>query len=164
MFLLPSRYLIVQSQQLNLQGNVWNLFKVNNKLNRVMPITSFWCLYCYLWTYFRYFRHFFGWCFRCWIWKSRSRLGNNFEHLFVFWEKLVVVVLGYVGILLSIVESLLKCFIWIKGITSVWLKAVPWEWCSLLLFCFTSLSSQPAITCSKLTIESLEQSVKYVQS
>ena len=30
--------------------------------------------------------------------------------------------------------------------------------------CGRNLSSQPAITCSKLTIETLEQGVKYVQS
>ena len=29
---------------------------------------------------------------------------------------------------------------------------------------FLTLAAQPAITCSKLTIETLEQSVKYVQS
>ena len=29
---------------------------------------------------------------------------------------------------------------------------------------FNMLSTQPAITCSKLTIETLEQGVKYVQS
>ena len=31
-------------------------------------------------------------------------------------------------------------------------------------FCAVSISTQPAITCSKLTIETLEQGVKYVQS
>ena len=29
---------------------------------------------------------------------------------------------------------------------------------------FQEMSSQPAITCSKLTLEALEQGVKYVQS
>ena len=28
------------------------MFKVNNKDTRTTSMTSFWCLYCYLWTYF----------------------------------------------------------------------------------------------------------------
>ena len=28
------------------------MFKVNNKNTRTMSMTSFWCFYCYLWTYF----------------------------------------------------------------------------------------------------------------
>ena len=31
---------------------VWNMFKVNNKNTRTMSLTSFWWIYCYLWTYF----------------------------------------------------------------------------------------------------------------
>ena len=34
----------------------------------------------------------------------------------------------------------------------------------LILFMFIRMSTQPAIACSKLTIETLEQGVKYVQS
>ena len=34
----------------------------------------------------------------------------------------------------------------------------------LFLVVYSRMSPQPAITCSKLTIETLEQSVKYVQS
>ena len=30
--------------------------------------------------------------------------------------------------------------------------------------CFTGIATQSAITCSKLTIETLEQGVKYIQS
>ena len=29
---------------------MWNLFKVNNKHARITSMTSFWCLYCWLWT------------------------------------------------------------------------------------------------------------------
>ena len=28
------------------------MFQVNNKDTRTMPLASFWCLYCYLGTYF----------------------------------------------------------------------------------------------------------------
>ena len=28
------------------------MFKVNNKVTRTTSLTSFWCLYCWLWTYF----------------------------------------------------------------------------------------------------------------
>ena len=34
------------------QWDLWNQFKVHNKDIRTMSVTSFWCLYCYLWTYF----------------------------------------------------------------------------------------------------------------
>ena len=34
------------------QNNAWNLFKVNNKDTRMTSLTSYWCLYCYLWTNF----------------------------------------------------------------------------------------------------------------
>ena len=34
----------------------------------------------------------------------------------------------------------------------------------MLVYSFTKMNSQPAFTCSKLTIETLEQGVKYVQS
>ena len=42
----PSWHLIVQSQQWKQPNNVSNLFKVNNKVPRTTPITSFWCLCC----------------------------------------------------------------------------------------------------------------------
>ena len=50
--LWPSYYLLVPSQQWKQQNNVWNLFKFNNKDFRMTLLTSFWCLYCYLWTDF----------------------------------------------------------------------------------------------------------------
>ena len=31
---------------------MWNKFKVNNKDTRTTLLTSFWCLYCWLWMYF----------------------------------------------------------------------------------------------------------------
>ena len=39
-----------QSQQWKHQNNEWNVFKVNNKDTRTTSLTSFWCLYCWLWT------------------------------------------------------------------------------------------------------------------
>ena len=50
--LVPSRYLLVQTQQLILQNKVWNLFKINNKDTRTTLMTSFWCRACQLWMYF----------------------------------------------------------------------------------------------------------------
>ena len=46
----PSRHLLVQSQQLKHQNNVWNMFKVNNKDSRTTSLTLFWCFHCRLWT------------------------------------------------------------------------------------------------------------------
>ena len=31
---------------------VWHMFRVNNKNIRTTSLTSFWCVYCRLWTYF----------------------------------------------------------------------------------------------------------------
>ena len=31
---------------------MWNVFKVNNKNTRTMPLASFWCISCYPWTHF----------------------------------------------------------------------------------------------------------------
>ena len=53
-FHLPSRALLVQSQQWKHQSNVWKLFKVNNKDTRTTSMTSFWCLYRQLWKDFTY--------------------------------------------------------------------------------------------------------------
>ena len=40
------------------QNNVWNLLKVNNKNIKTNSLMSFWCLYCYLSTYFISFSSF----------------------------------------------------------------------------------------------------------
>ena len=32
---------------------MWNLFKANNKDTRTVSMSSVWCLYCQLWTYFK---------------------------------------------------------------------------------------------------------------
>ena len=51
--------------------------------------------------------------------------------------------------------------IWIRSPT----KKLPFVLLSMKRYLVTTLSpSQPAITCSKLTIETVEQGVKYVQS
>ena len=43
---------ILQSKFLrSYPANIY-LFKVNNKNTRKTPVTSFWCFYCQLWTYF----------------------------------------------------------------------------------------------------------------
>ena len=51
-YAFPKRHLLVQSQQWNHQKNNWNLFKIKNTDTRTMSMTSFWCLYCQLWTDF----------------------------------------------------------------------------------------------------------------
>ena len=50
--MLSIRHLFVWSQQWKHQNNVWNLFKVINRDTRIISVTSLWCLYCWLWTYF----------------------------------------------------------------------------------------------------------------
>ena len=45
-------YLIAQSQQQKYLNNVGNLLRVHNKDTRTMSVTSFWCLFCQLWTDF----------------------------------------------------------------------------------------------------------------
>ena len=64
---LPSRHLLVQSQQWNYLDTVWNLFKVSN-WDTVTLISLL--LTCNI------FRTLF-WCFYCWLWKSKSRLGTD---------------------------------------------------------------------------------------
>ena len=49
---LPTWHLLVQSQQCKHQDNVWNLFKINNKVTRMTSMTLLWCLYCQLLTDF----------------------------------------------------------------------------------------------------------------
>ena len=41
---------------------------------------------------------------------------------------------------------------------------LPWGCCGYFLKFVYAVPAQPAITCSKLTIQTLEQGVKYVQS
>ena len=43
--------LLVESQQLKHQDNIWNLFRFNNKDTRTTSMTSFWCLDCWFGTY-----------------------------------------------------------------------------------------------------------------
>ena len=51
----PHRHLLIESQQWNNQKNECNFFKVNNKDNRMMSLTSFWSLSCYLWIDFTHY-------------------------------------------------------------------------------------------------------------
>ena len=44
--LLPTQHLLVQSQQKNHSGKMWNTFKVNNKNIRTTSLALFWCFYC----------------------------------------------------------------------------------------------------------------------
>ena len=61
-FYLRTNYQIIkssmthyQSQQLNYQNNVRNLFKVNHKDKRTTSLTLLWCLYYQFWTKFSHF-------------------------------------------------------------------------------------------------------------
>ena len=80
---------------------VQKMFKVHNKDTRTRPMTSFWCLFCWLWTYFT---------------PCSS---------------------------ISIVEHVIGDSGWVN--------------------CTSCHYTQAAFTCSKLTIETLEQGMKYVQ-
>ena len=50
---------------------MWNMFIVNNKDIRTTSVTSFWCLYCYLWTHYKLFFNVFIVNFEnasvCWV-------------------------------------------------------------------------------------------------
>ena len=50
------RHLLVQSINEKNQNNVWNMIKDNNNDTKT-SLMSFWCLYYWLWTYFK---HYFG--------------------------------------------------------------------------------------------------------
>ena len=71
--LVQSQHQKHQNNMLNLfkanqkhQNNMWNLFKANNKQNRTKSLTL-------LLTLNRF--HTFFWCFCCWFWTSKCRLG-----------------------------------------------------------------------------------------
>ena len=67
--MLPTRYLLVQSQQWKRQNNEWNLFKVN-KNTRIRLMTSFWFYLLFDLNII----HALFWHFHCWIWASKCRL------------------------------------------------------------------------------------------
>ena len=83
-FYNPGRHLLVQSQQWKRQNNVCSLFKFNNKDKRIMSLTLFLCLYLQLWTDFTQISLFF--CFHCWIWISKYRLGQLYIDS-ILWTK-----------------------------------------------------------------------------
>ena len=54
---LISNKILALHLRILIQANIylkkaWNMFKANNKNTRTTSSTSFWCLYCKLWTYF----------------------------------------------------------------------------------------------------------------
>ena len=65
---LPSRHLLVQSQQWKHQNNVWNLFKVNDKDFRIKSMMSLWCIYYQIFKDFTFAR------FHYWLWTSKYGL------------------------------------------------------------------------------------------
>ena len=54
-------------------GNLKNLLKFNNKDTRMMSLMSFWYL-----VYFEQISRLF-WCFYCWLWTRKCRLGCVLE-------------------------------------------------------------------------------------
>ena len=52
------------------QNKVWNIFRVKNEDTRMNPMTSSWCLYYQLWTYFT---------------PCSSASVPNLEHVFICW-------------------------------------------------------------------------------
>ena len=73
----PSRHLLVQNQQQKHQKNVWNLFKVNNKVNDfvlfclLLALKRFHILFWCFWLALKRFNILF-WCFWCWLWTSNT--------------------------------------------------------------------------------------------
>ena len=73
----PSRHLLVQNQQQKHQKNVWNLFKVNNKVNDfvlfclLLALKRFHVLFWCFWLALKRFNILF-WCFWCWLWTSNT--------------------------------------------------------------------------------------------
>ena len=61
----PSRHLFAQSQQWKHQNNVWNLLKIC--VNDVVLVSLLSALSRF---------HTLFWCFHCWLWTSKYRLGQ----------------------------------------------------------------------------------------
>ena len=102
---LPSRHLLVQSQQWKHQNNVWNLFNVNNKENKNGVVLVSLSL-----TLNRFSTLF--WCFHCWLWASKYRLRND---VFLVFLLLLLSLKALMNFLLLFI--IFTCFY----ITSVWL-------------------------------------------
>ena len=47
----PASIYLLKVDNRSTRTKVWNMFKVNNKDSKMMPLTSIWCLYRWLWTY-----------------------------------------------------------------------------------------------------------------
>ena len=52
LYILSQQYYISKVSNTVIENKLWNMFMCNKKDTRTTPIASFWCLYCYLWTYF----------------------------------------------------------------------------------------------------------------
>ena len=70
---LPRNHLLVESKQWKHQNNVWNLFKINKKGTRSNTIEV--VQVSLLLTLNRYHKLF--WCFHCWCWTSKRRMGSK---------------------------------------------------------------------------------------
>ena len=84
LYIKPSWYLLVQSQQWKHQNNMW----VYNKDTRMTPLILFWCLYSLtLWIIHTLFQ-----CFHYWLWISILGLGKCcskkcFRSKFTFFQR-----------------------------------------------------------------------------
>ena len=68
---IPASIYLLKVNNRNTRNKVWNMFKVNNKDSRMTSMTSFWCLYCWLRTYFT---------------PCSSVSISNFEHVIAGWD------------------------------------------------------------------------------
>ena len=66
---IPANIELFKVKNRNCRKKVWNMFKVNNKDTKTTSTTSFWCLYCWLWSDL----------IHCWFWRS-NRLGSFITH------------------------------------------------------------------------------------
>ena len=129
---IPSRYLLVQSQQRKHQYNVWNLFKANNKDGDASDVVRV----SLLLTLNRFHRLF--WCFLCQLLTSKWQLGwKQLYHctknkVFHFFRKC-----DHIRSFLRIWSHLLKkslIFCEVLSLGTVKLKNI-WRYLSVTIFC-----------------------------
>ena len=70
---LSSKHLPVQSQQYKHLKKAWNMCKFNSNNTRTISLTSFWCVYYWLWAYFTPFY----WCLYRWLWTNKCLFCDN---------------------------------------------------------------------------------------
>ena len=127
------------------------MFKFNNKDTRTTPMAVFWCLCLWLWRYFFPFSSVsianFEHVIANWVYSNKLGISTRFTPIFLFCipgknsEKTI-------GFLALSGGTKNRILVW-NGLNGMIRRS-----------CWYPI----AITCSKLTIETVEQGVKYVQN